>query len=62
MKKLTIAIALMAAAAVFASPLTHHKSPLNAGKRTAPSTIQADFPAPICPPACAIPTPNQIPN
>ena len=50
MKKLSIAIALLAAAAVCASPLTHHKNSAKGQSRTAPSTIQADFPAPICPP------------
>ena len=62
MKKLTIAVALVAAAVVFASPLTHHKSSLNTGKRTAPSTIQADFPAPACPPYCPLAAHSQLPN
>jgi hypothetical protein len=62
MKKLTIAIALLAAAVVFASPLTHHNSSLNTGKRTAPSTIQADFPAPVCPPDCPVAAHSQVPN
>jgi hypothetical protein len=52
MKKLSIAIALLAAAAVCASPLAHHPSSLHAGKRIVPSTIQADFPVPTCPPDC----------
>ncbi|MGA2879091.1 MAG: hypothetical protein ABSG13_09090 [Bryobacteraceae bacterium] len=62
MKRLSLAIAILAAAVVSAGPLTHHKSSLNTSKRTAPSTIQADFPTPVCPPDCAIPTPSQIPN
>jgi hypothetical protein len=62
MKKLSLAIALLAAAVVSAGALTHHKSSSTASQRTAPSTIQADFPAPVCPPECAIPAPSQIPN
>jgi hypothetical protein len=62
MKKLSLAIALLAAAVVSAGALTHHKSSPTASKRTAPSTIQANFPTPICPPDCAIPAPSQIPN
>lgn len=61
MKKLSLAIAVLAAAVVFAGPL-NHKSPLTTTKRTAPSTIQADFPAPTCPPDCAVPTPSPLPN
>jgi hypothetical protein len=57
MKKLSFGIVVLAAAVVFAAPLTRHqKAP------SAPATIQSDFPIPSCPPACALPTPSQIPN
>jgi len=60
MKKLSIAIAVLAAAVVSAGPLTHHKNSVN--RPTIPSTIQADAPAPSCPPACARTTGSQIPD
>jgi hypothetical protein len=62
MKKLSIAIAILAAAVVSAGTLTHHKSSPSASRHAAPSTIQADYPIPSCPPDCALPTPPQIPN
>ncbi len=62
MKKLSLAIAVLAAAVVSAGPLMHQKSSPNTSQQATPSTIQADYPAPVCPPDCAIPTPSPIPN
>lgn len=61
MKKLSLAFAVLAAAVVFAGPM-NHKNPPQTAKRTAPSTIQADYPYPVCPPACALPAPSQLPQ
>lgn len=58
MTKLSIAIAFLAAA-VSAGALTHHR---NMSSTTVPSITQADFPFPVCPPDCAIPTPNKLPK
>lgn len=60
MTKLSIAIAILAAAAS-AGSLTRHMNLSNNSHRT-PSTIQSDFPMPSCPPTCALPTPTPIPN
>lgn len=61
MTKLSIAIAALAAV-VSVGSLTHHMNPQNASTPSVPSTIQSDVPAPSCPPACALPTPNQLPD
>jgi len=61
MKKLSLAIAVLAAAVVFAGPL-NHKSPLKTTQRTALSTIQADYPFPICPPDCGVSTTSPLPQ
>ncbi|HTC31880.1 MAG TPA: hypothetical protein VK724_00835 [Bryobacteraceae bacterium] len=53
MTKLFIAIAFLTVAIAAGG---------NASKQMAPQTIQADFPIPSCPPACAVPTPSQIPD
>jgi hypothetical protein len=62
MKKLSIAIAVLAAAVVSAGSVTHNKNSSPANRPTVPSTIQADLPAPSCPPACALPAPSRIPD
>jgi hypothetical protein len=62
MKKLSIAIAFLAAAVVSAGTLTHHKSSPAASRPATPSSIQADYPVPSCPPDCHLQTPAQIPN
>jgi hypothetical protein len=55
MKKLSIAIAVLAAAAVFAGPLVHHQNSPKASRPTVPSTIQNQIPPPPCPPDCGDP-------
>jgi hypothetical protein len=62
MKKLSIAIAILAAAVLSAGTLTHHKGSPSASRHAAPATIQADYPVPTCPPDCYLPKPVQIPN
>jgi hypothetical protein len=48
-------------AAASTGQLNRNKN-LGATHQTAPKTIQADFPAPSCPPACALPTPASLPE
>lgn len=62
MKKLSLAIAVLAAAVVSAGSMAHNKNTSQANRRAAPSMIQASLPIPACPPACAFPPPSQIPN
>jgi hypothetical protein len=60
MKKLTLAV--LAAAVVAAGSVTTYRNSSHTNRRTAPSTIQADYPYPVCPPACALPAPSQLPQ
>jgi hypothetical protein len=52
MKKLSIAIAVLATAAVFAGPLLHQQNSPKANRQTVLSTIQGQNPPPTCPPDC----------
>lgn len=58
MKKLTIAIAIAAAALVSAGSMSHQNEALKT--HSAPSVKQWVMPAPACPPAC--PLSSSIPN
>ena len=52
MKKTFVAIAILVAAAATAGQLRHQSNPLTVeGKKL--STVQRDWPFPICPPACS---------
>jgi hypothetical protein len=52
MKKLSIAMAVLGAAVVFAGPLADHNNSPKAKRPSVPSTIQNQIPAPSCPPDC----------
>ncbi len=54
MTKLCIAIAFLTVAVAAGGR--------NANQPVAPQTTPSIFPMPSCPPACALPTPSQIPN
>lgn len=60
MKKLSIAIAVLAAGVLAAGPVTHYTT--TSAKNMVPTTIQTELPFPPCLPNCALPTPLQISN
>lgn len=52
MKKITIAIALLAAALATAGQLRHPSNPLTVSGTVISTTSAYEWPAPPCPPAC----------
>jgi hypothetical protein len=66
MKKLSLAMAVLAAAVVAAGSVTSYKASSHTNRQTVPATIQADFPIPTCPPDCHLnvssPAPDPLPN